>query len=288
MARRIKVASGILNIRLHPHTPARYAEFLEAIYKLRKPVPLRGDRYGMISLLNRAEAGSGVLMGVITTFLNIDFDGEWFNTSDLKEATDEQISEVSIPENLHPNAASFFFEFHTGSHKLYFETYSRGKALSPNQARALFSGLADDLKITGQFGSAKITVVQSKDGLDALFKLPVIKEIKITIYKPNADIFADDFEEQIEAHLEQAHSQRVTLSYEAEPGDSLVPTDEIKAVSAVALENGVVAVRGRSLQGAVTRSTDDLPEVLQGKYDPDEVSEQEAFRRLLPRQQNAG
>lgn len=282
MARRIKISAGVLNIRLHPHTPERYAEFLNDIYALKKPVKLRGDRHGMISLLNRSESENGIFTGVITTFLDIEFDGTWFNTDELKEATDEQISEVAIPENLHPNAASFYFEFNTNNHKIYFQTYSAGKVLSEKSALSLFQGLSSNLKISQKYGDAKITVVQSKEGLEKIFSIPVIKEITITIVKPNADIFADDFESQIESHLAGAHSKKLTISYEADAGSSVVPTDEIKAISAVALENGSVKVNGRDDSGAVKRSTDDHPMQYQDKYDPDAMTENQAFRSIIP------
>lgn len=282
MARKLKISAGVLNIRMHPHTAARYAEFLTDIYRLKKPIKLRGDRHGMISLLNRTEADVNFLSGVITTFLDIDFDGTWFNTEELKEATDEQVSKVAIPENLHPNAAQFYFRFDTANHKLYFQTYARGKVLTENSALSLFQGLADDLGIRQKFGDVKITVVQSKEGLARIFSLPQIKEITITILKPNADIFADDFEAQIEAHLAAAHSKKLTISYEADPGSTLIPSDEIKAISEVALENGSVKVNGRDESGAVKRSTDDHPLQYQDKYDPDAMTENQAFRSILP------
>ncbi len=285
MGRRIKISGAVLNVRLHPHTPELYASFINDLYQLRTPVKMRGDRYGMISLLDRREADGGVYTGIITTFLTIEYDGEWFDVSDLKEATNEQISKVVIPANLHPNAASFHFYFDTVSHKLYVQTYSDGKALTPASAHALFSGLSDNLAITQSYGMAKITLVQSKEGLANVFSIPTIKSIAITILKPNADIFADDFEEKIEAHLNQVHGKMVTISYEAEPGQSLVPTDDIKAISLVALENGSVAVRGRDDSGAVSRSTENHPKILQDKYDPEAATEEEAFRRLIPPRQ---
>lgn len=282
MARKIKISAGVLNIRLHPHTAERYAEFLNDIYRLKRPVKLRGDRHGMISLLNRAEADDNLFGGVITTFLDIDFDGTWFNTAELKEATDEQVSKVTIPENLHPNSAQFYFHFDASGHKLYFQTYSSGKVLTENSAILLFQVLASDLGITQKYGDVKITVIQSKEGLARIFALTVIKEITITIEKPNADIFADDFEAQIEAHLASAQSKRLTITYEADPGSSVVPTDEIKAISQVALENGSVKVNGRDDSGAVKRSTDDHPMQYQDKYDPDATTERQAFRSILP------
>lgn len=282
MARRIKISAGVLNVRLHPHTPERYAEFLNDIYALRQPVKLRGDRHGIISLLDRSELDKGIITGIITTFLDIDFDGEWFSTANLQPASNEQISQVSIPADIHPNAASFYFQLNTSTHRIYFQTYSSGKVFSDNSALMLFSKLADNLAIRQKYGDIQLTVVQSKEALDRIFSLPTIKSISITIQKPNADIFADDFEEQIEAHLLQTNSKKVTISYEAEPGGSVVPTAEIRTISAVALENGNVEVKGRDESGAVSLSSNDHPKVIQDKYDPDTMSESQAFRRLVP------
>ena len=127
-----------------------------------------------------------------------------------------------------------------------------------------------------------------KEGLEKIFSIQVIKEITITIVKPNADIFADDFEAQIEAHLAGAHSKKLTISYEADAGSSVVPTDAIKAISAVALENGSVKVNGRDDSGAVKRSTDDHPMQYQDKYDPDAMTENQAFRNIIPRENVEG
>src|SRR3546814_19471296 len=101
----------------------------------------------MISLLNRTEASEGILSGIVTTFLSIDFDGTWFDTSDMKEATEDQISKVSLPENLHPNAATFFFELQTVDHRLYLQTYSSGKVLHTKQALSLFLGRSEERRV---------------------------------------------------------------------------------------------------------------------------------------------
>lgn len=288
MAKRIKISAGVLNVRLHPHTPERYAEFLNDIYALRQPVKLRGDRHGIISLLDRSELEKGIVTGIITTFLDIDFDGEWFSTANLQPASNEQISQVSIPADIHPNAASFYFQLNTSNHRIYFQTYSSGKVFSEKSALTLFSRLADNLAITHKYGNVQITVVQSKEALDRIFSLRTIKSITITIHKPNADIFADDFEEQIEAHLLQTHSKKVTIAYEAEPGGSVVPTAEIRTISSVALENGNVEVKGRDESGAVSLSSNDHPKVIQDKYDPDAMSESQAFRSIVPQGNDEG
>lgn len=283
MARKIKVSSSVLNVRTHPHSPERYAQLVSDLFKQKLAVKLHGDRFGMISLVHRGADEQGFVSGIITTFVKVEFDGRWFDASEMQDATEAQVAKVQIPENLHPNAASFYFEFDTKEHRLYVQSYSDGKSLSAKQAQTLFENLAAAPNILAEYGKVHVTIVQSREGLDALFALPVIKEVTITIYKPNPDIFADDFEEQIEAHLAQTNSQRVSISYQADPGQSVNPTGEIRAVSEVALENGEVEVRGRDEKGAVTKSTEQMPAELHDKFDPDAMSEQNAFRRLIPR-----
>lgn len=282
MARRVKISAGVLNIRLHPHSPSRYLEFMKDVYHLRKPVKLHGDRHGVLSSLSADQFDESVFDGVITTFLEIDLEGSWFNTEAFKAATDDEVSGVIIPPNLHPNSAQFYFRLDSNSHKIYFQTYSAGKALSGKLTLLLFQALARDPKIIAKYGEAQITLVQSQDGLDRIFSLKIIKNISITILKPNADIFSDDFEARIEAHLEMAQSKKLSLTYEAEQGKSIMITDSIKAVSEVALENGIVDAIGRDESGAVTRSTSDHPKQLQDKYDPDAMSEFQAFKSILP------
>ncbi|TAU97281.1 DUF4747 family protein [Rhizobium leguminosarum] len=281
MARRIKVSVGIANIRLHPHSPKIYSDFIHDVYRLKLPVNIHGDRYAMISLLDRSSEDGNEVSGIITTFTRIETDGSWFDAANLTEATTNQISQISIPENLYPNAASFYFLFNTKEHKIYVQQYSKGKQMTSNSVLRFFQNLSQNLEILAKYNSAKISIVQSKAGLETLFNLDKINEIKITILKPNSDIFADDFEAKIEAHLAATHSQKLVLTYDAEPGHSVVANDQIRSVSEAALENGSVQVKGRDDTGAVTRSTEQFPKILQDTYDPDEISEKEAFRRIV-------
>lgn len=284
MARRIKVSVGIVNIRLHPHSPEIYSDFIHDVYRLKLPVNIHGDRYAMISMLDRSGENINEVSGIITTFTRLDTDGAWFDAINLQEATDNQVSEINIPDNLYPNAASFYFLFDTKEHKIYVQQYSKGKQITSNSLLRFFGKIADNLNILEKYHSAKISIVQNTTGLDTLFNLKKISEIKITILKPNSDIFADDFEARVEAHLAETHTQKLVLTYDAEPGQSIVPNKEIRVVSGAALENGNVQVKGRDETGAVTRSTEEFPKILQDTYDPDEISEREAFRRIINNQ----
>jgi hypothetical protein len=280
MARQIKISGGILNIRLHPHPDGVYGEFIERLYALRKAVKVRGDRHAIISLLDRSESGDGIYSGLITTFIRIDTDEPWFDVDELKEASDNKVSRVSIPDGLHPGAAFFNFIFNTRTHRLYFQTYANGKTFSGNLARILFERLADDLRITRDFGEAKITIAQSKAGLNNVFSLPVIKRVTIVIQQPNADIFDDDFDENVENYLKELNSKKLSLVLEAEAGKSIDPKPQLRRIGESALEHGSVKVDGRDEQGATSRSTEDYPRQLHEKYDPDAENEGDAFRRM--------
>lgn len=283
MARQIRIAGGILNVRLHPHPPGSYSNFIRALYALKESVRIRGDRYAIISLLDRTEEEDGIYRGRITTFTKIDTDEPWFNAGDLREADENEVSQIVIPHNLFPNAASFAFLFDANNHRIYVQTYSKGKTFSIGSADRLFSGLADNLSITRTFNRASITVAQSHAGLDRVFDLPTIKRVTITLLKPNADVFDDDFDEKIEGFLEETHSRRMTVTVEAEAGSSIVPNAGIRRVSESALEHGAVTVEGRDADGTTRRSTEDFPRLLHTRFDPDETTEDNAFRRMTGR-----
>lgn len=174
--------------------------------------------------------------------------------------------------------------FDPKEHKIYVQQYSKGKQITSNSLLKFFRRISENLDIVSKYKTAKISIVQSTAGLDNLFSIKKINEIKITLLKPNSDIFADDFEAQIEAHLAETHTQKLVLTYDADPGHSIVPNAEIRTVSSAALENGSVQVKGRDETGAVTRSTEEFPKILQDSYDPDEISEKEAFRRIVANQ----
>jgi hypothetical protein len=261
-------------------------EFFKDIYQTKKIVRLHGDRHGMISLLDMTKSDEGVVRGIITTFINIEIDGNWFDAENLQDATDQQVSEVKIPANLHPNAAQFYFIFDVKKHRIYIQNYSRSKVLTPPQALKLLSELSTQTSITQKYNYASITLIQDKKALEKIFKIDRIDRITINILKPNADILADDFEEQIEAHLLASHARKLTLTYQANPGDSLVPNSDIQKLGEAALTNGSVRVDGRNDGQSVHESTEDSPLIIQGKYDPDTTTEDQAFRRLINEAEN--
>lgn len=51
MARKIKMSSLVINVRVHPHPDGVYVELIRDIYRQKLALKLSGDRYGIISFL---------------------------------------------------------------------------------------------------------------------------------------------------------------------------------------------------------------------------------------------
>lgn len=283
MARNLKITASILNIRLHPHTGKdTYENWISSIYRQKKIAQIHGDRHGMISMIDRRFQSKGLIDGIITTFVKLEDNGNWFNAEKLEKATEAQISEIQIPSNLYPNSAAFFFRFDTDTHRLYFQTYSRGKYFTPSSALKFFRALAADLSITTEFNEASISLIQDKSSMDRLFDLDVIKKVVIKFERPNSDVFDDDFENKIEEHLNETESQEMEISYKAQRGKSIIRDDDMKKLLEAAQTNGSARVTGRDERGAVTLNSQHYPKEFHDKFDPEEMTERTAFIRLIP------
>ncbi|WP_295194244.1 DUF4747 family protein [uncultured Brevundimonas sp.] len=280
MARELKIAVGALNVRLHPHSPEIYDAFLAALYALRRPVRIRGDRFGMITILDRRSIDDGIIRGVLRTFTKIDPKARWFDQESMDDANAELLKQINIPVGVHPNSSAFRFTMNVRKHILTFEQYSEGRQLTPKSACAVFKGLAEDAAIVALFGPAKISILQDRQSLDRIFKLKRLKVITFIIDRPNPDIWSDDLEGEVDAHLAAAHAQRIAVTYEAPPGGSLVETPSLRRLGEGALRNGEIKARGYDTDGHVNVSTLDTPRIEQTKYDPEAESEQAAFERL--------
>nr|WP_299856231.1 DUF4747 family protein [Sphingomonas bacterium] len=276
----MKLAVGALNVRLHPHSPEIYDAFLNALYQLRLPVRIRGDRFGMITLLDRRGIDDGLIRGVLRTFTKIDPNSRWFDEDSLGDADPELLKKISIPSNAHPNSSAFRFTMNVQKHILTFEQYSEGRQLTPKSAYQIFRWLADDEMIVAIFGTAKISVLQDKRSLDNIFNMRRLKSITFIIDRPNPDIWSDDLENEVDNHLAAAHAQRIAVTYTAPPGGSLVETPSLRRLGNGALRNGEIDARGYDEDGHVRVSTLDSPRIEQTKYDPDVETEQVAFERL--------
>lgn len=269
MARLQKMEIGGLNLRVHPHDDGVYRSLIFSLYEIKKIAKIHGDRFGLITSLDHGEEEDGIIYGTLSSFLEIEMGGDWFNTETMDEASDNDIRRIQIPENLHPNLKTFRFAFNTRRHELVFEHYSEGDRLTHNSALNFFRNLAGDQRIEGQYGEVKISVVSDKGSVDRIFAIPRITDLDILIEKPNADLWGAGFEEQAEEHLEDKNARSMNVRYKAEKGMGIQRDEDLSALLQASINNGRSVAKGYGPDGHMTVSTEKFPMVVREKYEPE-------------------
>lgn len=141
MAREKKIVIGALNIVTQPHSTNTYIDLFKDTNKLRNPVCIAGDQYGMLSGVFKLESNQdkyGPITGDIYKFTNIDKNANWFDTTKNDFANEDDLGEINIPDNLKPNSSKFTYIFFPIQHILFYEAYYDGKTLSSSSAVKFF------------------------------------------------------------------------------------------------------------------------------------------------------
>ena len=264
---------------MHPHDEGTYGNLIEALYGLKKITKIHGDRYGLITMISRSDEDENLIFGVLSTFLEIEIDGEWFNTETMEEATDNDVSSINIPEYLHPNLKTFRFMFNLKRHELVFEHYADGDRLTHHSALNFFKNLTSDRVIFSRFGDIKVNLITDRGNVDRIFAIPRITDLDILIERPNSDLWGEDFEDQAEEHLEDKNARSMNVQYKAEKGQGIRRDEDLDALIRASINNGRSVAKGYGVNGHMLVSTDDYPKVVQEMYDQD-VESGTVFRRL--------
>lgn len=279
MARQHKMEVGGLNVRVHPHDDETYRALIGALYDLKKVAKVHGDRFGLITMLDRSDEADDMIYGVLSTFLEIEIDGEWFNVETMDEASANDVRQINIPKNLHPNLKTFRFAFNTKRHELIFEHYSEGDRLTHLSALRFFRGLVDDRRIKERFGDVKVTIVTERGTVDRIFQIPRITDLDILIEKPNSDLWGADFEGMFEEHLGDKNARSMNVHYKSEGQQGIRRDRDLDALLKASINNGRSVAKGYGPDGHIRVSTDDYPKVVQDMYEP-ALAPTSVFKRL--------
>lgn len=287
MARERKLEVCVLNIALARQQgkvpkPEDYHQLMRAAFLAKRPAKLRGDRRGLLVQVDR-DAEEGRIAGVVATFTDFDVDDSWIDTSSGKEASDDDLEQIQIPNRLRPHHRRYNFQFDLGAHKLAIETKSEPETgkdrlnLTPGTAASLFEALFHAESITEKFGPIGVTVLPHQEGIDAIINWRHAEKIEITIKPPNPD--DEDLEERIEQRMSSMNAARWDQDFRARGDDALSPDDELKASMRVAARNGHVIAIGYEEGERRELSTKNMPLLVDRKYDPDAEPHVYAFSR---------
>lgn len=278
MARLAKIEVSAINIRIPADKTRNYLHLINYIFLMRKAVKVYGNSFVAITSFDISTG-----WGIISKYSEIDVDGDWFDTDDFGHATPEKVGEFSIPETLRPNYSAFYFNFYEDLHLMVFETYSESKALSSRSIERYFQQIVTDRSLHDLFGRVEVDIVKSFGEIERILSLPRLKELRITIRRPNPDDLSGDLAEEIERRLREQNAEEYEEITRSKDDDGLAPNERTKRLASVGAENGEVS--GKSIVNGVqvTHTTSEKPEKIVDTYSKDDISTREMFSRLSKR-----
>ncbi len=278
MARPRSITVGAVNVRIHPHDDARYAELFQDAFALRRAVKVFGNQRVILERLDRSQAEEGVLSGSLARFTEIDPDLPWFNAERFERADESEVAKVSIPSELRPNYVSVFFQLSLGDHLFVFESRGTSGSLSPRSALMFLDNLLNSDELVQKYGSASVSLVSDKDQLDAVIGMHRLRKLEILVKRPNPDDLGS-YDAIMERRLLDQGAASVRVEYEASAHETIKPDENTRKLAESATRNGLVKAEGSDATGRrVVRSTDDHPALEGERYDPALRTEQQAFR----------
>lgn len=233
---------GALNIVTQPHSAARYQELLFKVKNRRKAGRMRGDRFGMLGLMSKTDhpgKSGAYIEGLITTFTQINVDGDWANIFTGAKAEEADIEGLNIPDNIRPNPAFNRFRFYLKEHLFVFEIGNGGYRLTPNNAEKLFDRLFSAPSIQTEFGEVSVTAYPSKDSVGNILRSKHLQRLYLVIHTPNPDD-GENAEARLMQRLDSMNAKRLDQVVVAKRDGFIAPDALLIQEAKIAAKNGRV------------------------------------------------
>lgn len=258
MAQRARtVVVSALNIAMHrPHSPQRYVELFRSAYDAHR-LYQQGEIHGLIlgSLYGVGDATqTNELSGEIYRFVKVDANEPWFNTVTRKQATEKEVQQINIPQNLLAHMQKIPFIFFPKEHELWYLSKDKTGSLSPGVFEKYLQTLFDHVVADQQFPQVDVTALPDKDALDEVFEVPGLHRVELTLKRPNPDD-AGDLEAKFEQRLARMNVQSRQEVLTAKKGERLQPDEQLRAEAEVTARNGSVKGVGVDEHGTPIEAT---------------------------------
>lgn len=277
MARHIKQEVCAVNLRISNEEKRNYARLLKKLFDLRRGFKVHGDTYVAIQHFDERTG-----FGTFSKYTEIEIDGEWFDLEIFDAATPEKLDKINIPENLRPNLTKFYFQLGINLHVVAFSSYTDSKNLSPKAIEKYFRSGVVVPEIFHDFGRVDVDVVQDYDDVLSLLMRDGIREIDISIKRPNPDDIGDDLAKIIEERLKGQNAEEYVESLKTSSEKGIQVNERTRNLAIVGAENGSVRVKSPVNGVMKWQDTSNTPLTEVEKYAPDE-SEYNVFSRLVRR-----
>lgn len=275
MARRSKIEVSAVNIRISADRNRDYAALFDKLVDLKSGVRVHGNTYVAFTNFD-AEDGTGI----ISKYSEIDVDGDWFDIEYFDIASEEDVEDINIPENLRPNFSQFYFSLDEDIHVIAFEIYSESKSLSSRSVQKYFDEILQRREIRREFGLVEADVIKSYGEVDRILSLPKLRELRFTIKRPNSDDISGDLAAEIEARLREQNAEEYEESISSRSEDGLSPDERSKKLAVVAAENGQLSAKSVVNGVTVTHDTTETPLKEVKTFNRDETKPRSVFLKL--------
>lgn len=275
MPRKRKLLVGVLNIKIHPHSPERYVELFRDIFEAANSVQIRGNDWGTPGWISENITNQPLegLNGQFYKFLNIDPRDPWFDQSrrEVIEIEGED-AEPPVPSHLKPNLHKIRFAFFPKKHRFFYDT----DRFTPLVARKFLRGLFDSPDIVSKYGYVDVEIVSSKEVIERLLAIPSKTKLEIRVSLPNPDDTSEE-EQRVLDRLRNQNAKRVDEIYTGTKEDGLIPDADTIMLMRVATSNGYVKATGYEQGKKIDFSTLQHPLLEPEYYNPDTTSRRDAL-----------
>ncbi|WP_339776978.1 DUF4747 family protein [uncultured Methylophaga sp.] len=282
MAREKKIEIAAVNITIQPHSPQKYIELMNDVYRSISETQIYGDNYAILSTMTRLDSKNKTspLIGDIFKFTKINKDDNWFNITTNEFASEDELEKVNIPEHLKPNSSRFSFIFYPKEHLFFYESFYDGNNLGPSNIIKFLERLFSQKTILDKYGHVDLTIVPEADKLSEALKMKVKERLDLIVKRPNPDDQADA-ERKVLERMKKRNVAHYEESFRSVAGQSIIIDEELRIMSKIAAKNGVVKIKGKNAQGKPEEfSTLQHPWKVKEYYDPDVTQPFELLRSI--------
>lgn len=257
---------GVLNIKIHPHTPLMYIDLLNDIFINKHEVQLRGTEWGIPSNFTEFKEFDKLdgMFGNFYRFLQIDDNQPWIDLIKGMPIQDEKGNPIPQVDSFKkPNTKDVWFIFFPKKHRIIFDM----KNISHRMIQAFFKQQFAQERIVNKYGPVDVIIEASDEAIEKILSIPIMTSLNISISKPNPDDL-DGYESRLKDKLDRIHAAKFTEEYKARKGETLLPDKDLQMLMRVARGNGSVYAEGYDYNNKkIVESTQPHPLVIVDSYD---------------------
>ncbi len=262
MGRPKTIIVSSINITVSPHPEGTYERLIEAISGIE--VYAYGDERARIQTARKktTKKGISVIYGNIFVYTELSRGGDWFDVIAQKPITEDDLPNISIPDNLRPNPKASRFVFDIHKHMFYFERKNdRGEKFTPSRIKKILENLTRDTIIFSHDYEVSLTVTPKHDAINKVLSVPNLRKIIIRLERPNPDDIETEKARLMNKLERMSASRQETILTKAKDAQNLTLDSDTMSLAEVGAVSGFVQVIGKTMNGLkIVKKTSDYPD----------------------------